>query len=160
MISPPLPCVSPLVFVIAEDPARLDVLEAAAAQGAGCAPARFSRIDDARDAVALLRPELIVAPWCDAGASALGFQRDLRQAAEGAAPYLLIATSGVSPTKISLAARAGRSELIPDDPLDPAALSNRVTLLLWGAEALGDRLWGAEETDADARPRAGAGAAA
>ena len=156
MTSHILPCVSPLVFVIAEDVGRLDALEAAATRGAGSAPARFRQIGDARDAVMLMRPELIVAPWCDNGASALGFQRDLRQATGERAPYLLIATSGVTPTKISLAARAGRAELIPDDPLDPAALSNRVTLLLWGAEALGDRLWGAAETAA----KTGAGAAA
>ena len=135
---------APLIFIIApQDEGRaalLRVVETDCDARAMC----FDQISAARAAMdePIEAPALIIAPWCDEADSALGLQRDIRQQLAQSAPYMLILTHNVSPTKISLAARVGRAELIPNAPLDTAALSNRITLLLWGAKAMGEKLWG------------------
>ena len=79
-------------------------------------------------------PDLAIARWSDNGGG--GLLRRSARADGGPAPYLLILTDSITPARIAIASKAGRTELIPSNHLDLRALGNRIVLLLWGAEAL------------------------
>ena len=97
----------------------------------------FATLAETRKAMRSRLPRLMIGPWSQGGETLLAARATAAgNAAAGAVPQALILTDAVSSSRISLTRQAGNAELIPCDPLDAEGLFNRMTLLLYGAEAL------------------------
>lgn len=126
-----------LVFLTEPDAERRKAILAVLHRLPGVSVSPFDSIAMMRRAMRSRKPRLVIGPWAQGGETLLA----ARGAATGTAdpaglPLALVLTDRISPSRISLARQAGNADLIPCEPFDEEAFSNRVTLLLQGMDAL------------------------
>lgn len=128
-----------LIVIVEPDHGRRKILSLLVRAALPVEVQEFSGFAAASPLLAMREPCMIVCPWEDGGAGLLSD----RIADEGDSPpetHLILLTPDVTPGKIAVARRAGRTELIPSDPLNLNALRNRIVMCLEGPDALAARL--------------------
>ena len=128
-----------LVIIVEPDHGRRKILSLLVRAASPVTVYEFESFDEARASLKVEAPRIVLCPWADGGGDLLA-ERIIYDDTEATRPHLILLTPDVTPGKIAVARQAGRTELIPSDPLNLNALRNRIVLCLEGPGALAARL--------------------
>lgn len=142
IMAPELVFIAPeLVFIVDPDPNRRKTLSLLVRAATSVEVDAYASYDDLLPALHTHRAAMILSPWAEGGEQILSERIENSTDGDDAIPpHLLVLTDVVTSGRIATARRAGRTELIPCEPLNLNALRNRILLILEGPATLAARL--------------------